>query len=189
MKALILDGTKRSENALRIAQEAVENELKNNGWDVTSLTLRDMQIAPCLGCFGCWVRTPGVCVINDAQRDIMRMAFQSDLLVFLTPVTFGGVSAEIKKVIDRFMSIVLPLFVRVKGEIHHVRRYSKHPHLFFVGLLNHPDHEAEEIFRTLAGRIALNSRASSGTSEIVMNNEEESLITQKIKTGLNSIKY
>ena len=32
------------------------------GWDVIS---DDGTIRPCIGCFGCWVKTPGQCVIHD----------------------------------------------------------------------------------------------------------------------------
>jgi len=49
-----------------------------------------MQIAACVGCFGCWVKTPGNCVIDDYGRETTRKAIQSDLMVGLIPVTFGA---------------------------------------------------------------------------------------------------
>ena len=27
-------------------------------------------IHPCIGCFGCWVKTPGKCVIHDGYKDV-----------------------------------------------------------------------------------------------------------------------
>ena len=35
------------------------------GWEVIS---DDGKIKPCIGCFGCWTKTPGECVIRDGYE-------------------------------------------------------------------------------------------------------------------------
>jgi len=120
MKALIFNGSKDGDDLLRISQEAIETQLKAMGWQVDSLHLHEMDIAPCLGYFGCWVKTPGICVINDSGRAIPKKIVQSDLMIFLTPITFGGYSPELKKALDRSIPILLPFFKKVYGETHHV---------------------------------------------------------------------
>jgi len=188
MKALVLDGSKKDDNTLNTTRKFVEEELKEAGWESTSLTLRDIDIAPCLGCFGCWIKTPGVCVIDDSMRDISKTAFQSDLIIFITRITFGGCSSEIKKILDRWISLVLPFFTKVKGEIHHMRRYTKHPKLAFMGALPYPDNESERIFEQLTERIAINSRAPAFACGSLLYNDEEEIIRQKVITCLVNVK-
>jgi len=50
-----------------------------------------------MGCFGCWNKTPGTCVMKDDSAKIAKAVVNSDLLIFLTPITFGGYSSELKK--------------------------------------------------------------------------------------------
>lgn len=188
MKAIIFDGSKEGDDTLSVALEITENELKEYGYGITSLILRKIEIAPCLGCFGCWVQTPGVCVIDDPIRDISKTAFQSDLLVFITPIIFGGYSTEIKKVLDRWISLVLPFFTKIQGEVHHLQRYKKHPNLFFIGSLPHKDDESRAIFEELVKRTAINSRAPIFTSELIIGHESRAQIRQKIDTCLNKMK-
>ena len=126
-----------------------------------------MQIAPCLGCFGCWQRTPGVCVIDDAGREVARLAARCDLLVFFTRITFGGYSSELKKAVDRLIPNISPFFTRVGGEVHHRLRYAGAPRLLAVGLAAGPDEEAEGIFRELVERNAINGRNPAHAAAIV----------------------
>ena len=93
-KALVLNGMAEGEDGL---SEILAGELKELGYEVTGLILRDKEIAPCLGCFGCWIKTPGICVVDDDGREVVWMTVQSDLMVFLTPVTFGGYSSDPKR--------------------------------------------------------------------------------------------
>ena len=44
--------------------------------------LREIKIADCLGCFGCWVKTPGRCVIDDAERGITKKLAHTDLKLY-----------------------------------------------------------------------------------------------------------
>ena len=110
MKALILNGERKGENVLDFLQEAVVHAISDDGWLVETVVLREKKIAWCTGCFGCWTKTPGTCVIDDFGRILANKVVQSDLMIYLTPVTFGGYSSELKKAIDRFACSMLFLF-------------------------------------------------------------------------------
>ena len=81
-------------------------------------------VKPCGGCFGCWLKTPGKCVINDRCTDIPEKLSECNELVIVTPITYGGYSAAVKAVIDRSIPYILPYFRIVNGEMHHKLRYK-----------------------------------------------------------------
>lgn len=155
-RAVILNGSIESGGVLDMTQEIISNELKDSGWTVEPVVLRDTPIASCLGCFECWVKTPGVCRINDAGRDIARRVISSDVTIFLTPVTFGGYSSELKKAVDRLIPLISPYFMRINGEVHHRPRYERYPRLIAVGGISRPDSELQTLFETVVLRNAIN---------------------------------
>ena len=124
MKAFILNGFEKKDDTL---YKIISEHLKGIGWEINTFFPQDKRIAPCQGCFGCWIKTPGICVIDDDGRDIVQMAIQSDMIVFLSPITFGGYSSGLKKAIDRMVPIALPFFMKIDGEIHHKSRYGGRP--------------------------------------------------------------
>jgi len=89
---VILDGTDSGEETLSSVLSVLSKEIKRGGAQLEIFPLREMKLAHCLGCFNCWVKTPGMCVEADAGREIARAVVQSDTTVFFTPVTFGGYS-------------------------------------------------------------------------------------------------
>jgi multimeric flavodoxin WrbA len=159
VKALIMDGTRSEEAFLDGVHQTLVRRLAAAGCEVVSMTLRDLDIHHCVGCFGCWVQTPGECMIDDPARDVARAFMTSDVVVFFTPVTFGGYSAELKKALDRVICVVSPFFDRIDGEVHHKPRYRQYPRLLAVGVQHRPDAESEEIFTTLVARNAINLHA------------------------------
>ena len=90
MKALILDGTKSNNDESTMIFDLILEELKKLNWEVVSIVLEDKNIDYCTGCFGCWVQTPGECVIKDFEENIVRDMVHSDLIIYLTPIMFGG---------------------------------------------------------------------------------------------------
>lgn len=64
--------------------------LHAGGWEVASVVLREKKIGTCAGDFFCWIRTPGVCNVDDDNHAIAKAVAASDLVVYLTPITFGG---------------------------------------------------------------------------------------------------
>ncbi len=147
------------DEALAIPREILTAELAYRGWEVEGALLRELQIADCSGCYTCWIATPGICRVDDAGRDLARKAALCELLVFLTPVTFGGYSSELKKAVDRLLPNILPFFEKVGGEIHHARRYTENPRLLVVGMTTTRDDERDAIFRKLVERNATNLRS------------------------------
>jgi len=172
MKALILDGTKSNNNESIKIFDLMLEELKNLNWEVISIVLEDKNLAYCTGCFGCWIQTPGECVIKDFEENVVRDMIHSDLIIYLTPIMFGGYSSILKKALDRQIGRVLPYFTKIDGEVHHSKRYEKLQSLLSIGLLEKHDTEKEEIFKTLVARNAINMWAPFQRAIIYLKGED-----------------
>lgn len=187
MKAVILNGSGKDDKTLDSTHNIIVNELTGIGWQVESFLLRDLKIANCLGCFECWVKTPGICRISDDGREIAKQFIQSDLSIFFTPVTFGGYSAELKKALDRIICLILPFFTKINGEIHHKPRYERYPRLMGIGILPQADEESERIFKTLVDRNALNFYPPAHVGGVVLSSQSIKEIQKEIQSLLTEI--
>lgn len=77
----------------------------------------------CIGCFGCWLKNPGTCVIKDDFQDMGKKLSEVNELVVISKATFGSYSSAVKNVLDRSISYLLPFFEIRNGEMHHGERY------------------------------------------------------------------
>lgn len=82
------------------------------------------EIHPCVGCFGCWVKTPGKCVLHDGYEGTGSDMGKCTELILISRCYYGSVSPFVKTVQDRAISYIHPDFVIRKGEMHHKRRYK-----------------------------------------------------------------
>ncbi len=187
MKALVLNGVGKDSRHLDRIEEVAVRELRSLQWEVEALILRDIEIAPCMGCFGCWVQTPGVCLIDDAAREVTRKMVGSDLVVYVTPITFGGYSSELKKALDRSIGLISPFFTRINGEVHHKKRYARAPNLLGVGIVHEPDEESARIFKTLIGRNAINMHNPAHAAWVVNEDQSETEIHELMHTALGEL--
>ena len=78
----------------------------------------------CIGCFGCWLKTPGKCIIKDGFEDMGQRLSQVSEFILISKATFGSYSSAVKNVLDRSISYVLPFFEIRNGEMHHGERYQ-----------------------------------------------------------------
>jgi multimeric flavodoxin WrbA len=155
--------------------------------NVSSYRLRDLKIADCVGCFGCWVKTPGTCVIDDPAREVAAKLAQSDLFVIVSPIVFGGYSYELKKVLDRQIPTLLPFMEKYKGEIHHPLRYDKKHSFAAVGVLPQPNPESEAIFKTLVYRNSLNWQAPKHATAIIYESDNQTTVEGKVSGLLSDL--
>lgn len=128
MKVLLIydeDGPDRRE-----AGSALAAWVKEGGHELESVCASSLALKPCLGCFGCWIKTPGRCVVSgDGWEGLIRSMVGADLVVLAGSIPYGSFSAPIKAVLDRWLPALLPYFRRFRGEMHHVPRYARRPRI------------------------------------------------------------
>ncbi len=78
----------------------------------------------CVGCFGCWVKTPGRCIIKDNISRIAVDMSRCERLIIVSRCVYGSYSPEVKLVLDRSIGYLHPYMVKSKGETHHKKRYA-----------------------------------------------------------------
>lgn len=142
---------------LRGLVSAAVRSLSADG-DVSVVTLKGDELAPCRGCFHCWVKTPGLCVMtNDAANAIAAQFVQANVVIVLSEVCYGGFSYDIKAFLDRMIPLLSPFFEVYENEMHHKLRYESFPVMAFIGYGDCTPGE-QQTFRELADRNALNLR-------------------------------
>jgi multimeric flavodoxin WrbA len=189
MKTVILNGAAAlgQNPQADLVHGVVAAAVQAKSWPAVNLDLAAMDIKPCRGCFSCWVKTPGLCVIRDDEETIIRAVAACELLIWLTPITFGGFSPELKKALDRIIPILLPFFIKVHGETHHPLRYPARRHLLVIGTQEKEDPDGESIFRRLAGRNATNMAAVSTTILIINGRADDETLTPHMDRQLSKL--
>ena len=184
-KLVILDGRGPADKDLGPVFGALSDVLGSEGDLIETFRLHEMKLAHCLGCFGCWLKTPGMCVEDDDGRRVAKAVIQSDTTVFFTPVTFGGYSADLKKMMDHFIQLISPYFQVEHGEVHHPPRYAHRPRLVMVGIQRQPNAHEAHIFKTLAGRNAINFHPPSYAAEVVATTDPAEVLRQRFEVLLD----
>lgn len=162
MKITILNGNPNADNV------KFDNYLKNlsdllesSQHTVTILKLREIDVRYCIGCWGCWVKTPGECIVKDGSRDICREYINSNFVLFASPVIMGFTTALLKKARDKLIPLLHPYFEIAQNEVHHLSRYDKYP---LIGLLlekgEDTDEEDVKIISDISRRGAINFKTS-----------------------------
>ena len=95
----------------------------------------DGTVRPCVGCFGCWVKTPGQCVIRDRYGDMGKFFAECEEVVLVSRCFYGGFSPFVKNILDRSIPYIHPYFVIKNKEMHHRPRYDRQIKIsaFFYG--------------------------------------------------------
>lgn len=161
MKITILDGDQSPEvPPFAEYMEALETMLRTRGHRIDRLALREMDISQCLGCWGCWVKTPGECVMKDDGARVCRSVIGSDLTVWAAPMVLGFPTALLKRTVDRLIPLIHPYTAVVQGEVHHRARYQRYP--TYALLTQRGDGDTDEdldIVAAVFSRTALNFKS------------------------------
>jgi len=89
--------------------------------EVEVVYTRKLKIAPCEGCFDCWLKTPGVCRHKDDMAAILPK-MGADVWVYATPLHVDGMTGPMKNFLDRTIPGALPFFEMRDGHNRHPAR-------------------------------------------------------------------
>ena len=105
------------------------------GSETKYFDLSSLKIANCMGCFGCFVKTPGKCVIPDACQEQGTKMAHCDEFIIVSECVYGGYSPDLKIQLDRILPYLHADFAIVDGEMHHAMRYDNDPmvRVYFYG--------------------------------------------------------
>lgn len=107
MKIVILEGSPHKSGSSNTLAEEFIRGAKENGHEIQILDTAHMDMHPCLGCGHCGM--DGSCVHKDDNEKIKQALLAADMAVFVTPIYYFGMSAQLKIVIDRFYSYTTKL--------------------------------------------------------------------------------
>ncbi|MGO9122108.1 MAG: flavodoxin family protein [Desulfomonilaceae bacterium] len=143
MNVMAINGSSRKEKSstYHILNPLLEG-MRVAGANTEVVHLGHLKIKPCLGCFLCWVKTPGKCVQRDDMADVFERFVQADLLVFGTPLYHFNVSGLMKNFIDRTLPFAEPWLVEhpdQPGSSSHPDRYPKERSMLLVSPCGFPE--------------------------------------------------
>lgn len=100
MKILVIESSPHKKGSSNLLADHFIQGATATGHKVTVFDAAHTEIAPCLGCGACGMDGP--CVQKDSMTELREEILHTDMMVFVTPLYYFGMSAQLKKVVDRF---------------------------------------------------------------------------------------
>ena len=121
MNVLVLNGSpKEQSDTFRMTERFLRGLNREQTHEVHIVRVIEKAIAPCRGCFGCWQRMEGHCVIGDDQNEILDLYRTADLIIWSFPLYCYGMPSHLKAVLDRTIPLVKMRMVQeADGRVRH----------------------------------------------------------------------
>lgn len=143
------------------------------------IDLSRLKIANCVGCFGCWTKTPGKCVMRDDAVKVYPQIAASHRILYVTRIKYGGYDTVMKTMLERSIPVQQAFIRLFDGETHHVQR-NVAPKAAVIICYGDISPEEQEIFRALVERNAKNMSFESYRIIFVTENEVETAVSKEV---------
>ena len=100
MKIVVLEGSPNKKGSSNMLAEQFIQGATEAGHNVQVIDAAHANIHPCTGCIHCGYEGP--CSQKDDMDEIRHAILDADMMVFVTPLYYYGMSAQLKTLIDRF---------------------------------------------------------------------------------------
>ncbi len=115
MKAIAIMGSPRAGMNTDVLLDNVIKGLESAQVDVEKISLKDLHISPCIGCYAC--SKTGRCFMEDDMTPIYDKFNESDIIVVASPMYFNTVSSLTKIMIDRCQAFWSSKYILNKSSI------------------------------------------------------------------------
>ena len=96
-----IDNGNKNTNRMKIT--VLTGSPEEKGHEVFRFDCAFKNVGPCRACNRCGMDGP--CIIDDDFSELRPHLVEADMVVFATPMYYFGISAQMKRVIDRFYAI------------------------------------------------------------------------------------
>lgn len=104
MKIVVITGSPHKNGTSALLADEFIRGAGENGHEVFRFDTAFECVHPCIGCDACETgRKP--CVFKDCMTELYPKLKESDMVVFVSPLYYHGLSSQIKMAIDRFHGI------------------------------------------------------------------------------------
>jgi len=107
MNILVINGSPKGENSN--SMKLTRAFLNGAGWvNVEIVDVSKSDIKGCLGCYTCWSKTPGKCIINDSMSGILQKFISADVIILSFGLYGCYVPGNLKNLMDRQLPLMYP---------------------------------------------------------------------------------
>jgi len=141
MKILAIQGSPRPKeisNTEVILQEFLKGA-QSQGAEIETIYLREKEIHHCIGCYTCFLKTPGVCAFKDDMPGLLEKIRKCDVRVYATPLYNYNVTSLFKAFQERNLPLIDPHFIKTEGLYRHPQRYDLNQKMVFISTCGFPE--------------------------------------------------
>lgn len=108
MNVLVLNGSPKAErsNTMNVTRAFLEGFPEDAKIEIVHLS--KLEIKPCMGCYSCWKKTNGRCVIQDDMQELYKKISRADIVIESFPLFFFGMPSTVKAMTDRCLPLMMP---------------------------------------------------------------------------------
>lgn len=154
MKTLFDLRTNQDREMIDAIQNLYEEPLK-------VVKLGEQSITACIGCWSCWLKTPGRCVMKDEMTGIYPDYVNSDTVILLMDTDQGFINHRAKAFLDRTIPHYHPYIEIIAGECHHLARYKSYPKMVFYFDTKDLTNQEEQVIEDYLYRTAYQFKSKS----------------------------
>lgn len=156
-KILAVNGSHRSEKGMsEILLNTFLKGARSAGADCEVVYPSKMKIASCKACHKCILETPGICFQKDDMQSFLEKMEDADLLVLAAPVYFDTMPSDMKRMFERLMPTLGPVFEFRDGRTYHLPVSAKKPDIVSISLCGNPERQCLESLSRTINRIVKN---------------------------------
>lgn len=126
MKVLVINASPQTNksNSYKLTTAFIKGLNNKGNNEIKNIVLSKLNINNCLGCFSCWIKTPGKCAINDDMSKAIEDMLWADTIIYSFPLYYFSIPGSLKTFIDRQLPMVLPTMNKNSKYGGHPNRYD-----------------------------------------------------------------
>lgn len=126
MNILIINGSPKgnNSNSYKLTKAFIKGLNSKCDNQIKQIDVYSSNIKPCLGCYSCWEKSPGKCVIKDDMKQNIDNILWADTIIYSFPLYYFSIPGALKNFIDRQLPMNCPQMSKDSELGGHPSRYD-----------------------------------------------------------------